>query len=150
MDNLYLPIFIITQSMAIIIAMYPIKNGLKEFFKICDRKTRIVFEIMLLSTFLMFVPVFLIDQKVILGTLWQSSIVDRIQYDFAMQVYVGYSFVALPLSQFYNFHYIRTRLKKEKLETNDSLRNNLKSIFFAIVACIGFVVLAFFVNNFFT
>lgn len=146
-DNLYLPIFIFTQSVAIIIAIYPIKKGLKDFYKTKNKKTKILNEVLLYCTFGMFTPIFLIDQRMILATLWQSSIVDRIQYDFAVQAYVLYQFVGLPVVQFYNIELLRSRLRKENFETEDKFRNNVRSIFLAILISIGYSTLAYFVTS---
>ena len=127
--------------------MYPIKQGLRSFFRTHDKKTRLVNKLLILVTFLMFVPVFFIDQKMIFGILLQSTIVDRSQFDFTMKAHIVYQFVALPLIQFYIFHVIKSRLRKEGYETEDKLRNNLKSVSYAITACAGFVILSGFVTS---
>ncbi len=129
--------------------MYPIKKGLKEYYKTKDKKTKILNEVLLYCTFVMFAPIFLIDQRMILATLWQSSIVDRIQYDFAVQAYVFYQFVGLPVAQFYNIELLRSRLRKENFETEDTFRNNVKSIILAILVSIGYSILAYFVTSIF-
>ena len=149
-DQLYLPIFIASLTCVIIIASYPIRQGLRKFYREHDRKTRLVYASLIFLTFLIYTPFFLIDSRMILGVLWQSAIVDQEQFQYAKNLNIFAQFVGLPVVQFYNFHIIKSRLDKEGYKTDDKLRNNLKSVFYAIGVCVIMIIVAGFLTGMFS
>ena len=146
-DRAYLSIFIALLTAAIIIAGYPIRRGLMEFYKKHDKKTRLLFGSLILLTFLIYVPYFAIDNEMILTTLWHSVITDPVQFEFAKNVTFFVEFAGLPMAQFYNFHIIKSRFRKEGYKIDDSLRNNLKSVFYAFGVCATMMIVSYFVTG---
>ena len=56
-------------------------------------------------------------------------------------------FIGLPFVQFFNFHILKSRLVKEGYKIDDPIRNNLKTVFYAITVCAVMMVLAGLVMN---
>ena len=145
-DRVYLSIFLVSLTASIVIASYPMRQGLRKFYKDHDKKTRLLFASLIFLTFFIYVPFFLIDNTMILTALWHSIIADPVQFEFAKDLSIFAQFVGLPIVQFYNFHIIKSRLRKEGYKTNDNLRSNLKNVFYAAGVCVIMIIVSYFLT----
>lgn len=146
-DQKYFAIYLAALTAAIVHVAYPIRRGLRDFYKNHDKKTRLVFASLIFLTFFMYTPFYLIDIRMVLAVLWQSGIENPVQFEFAKNLYIFAQFVGLPLVQFYNFHIIKSRLAKEGYKTDDSLRNNLNIVFYAAGVCGIMIIVAGFLTG---
>ena len=75
---------------------------------------------------------FLIDIKLITGTVWPGTIIDSEEFNFISYVNFMTQFIFLPIVFFYNFHIIKSKLAKEGYKIDDKLRNNLGEVFYSV------------------
>ncbi len=134
LNQLWIPIFFGSITLAFIIAMYPIRRGLMEFSKKKENKiSAFIYAVLILLIFYTEVPYFLADPHIMFNTLFPVAIKNPEDYQNAIYLKTMAQFIALPLISAFNFSRLKNTLKKHDCITNDTLQNNKKFVFYMIL-----------------
>ena len=142
-------VFFGSLVITIIIAGYPIRQGLIDYYRDNTKKEGLVIRFLILGAFLIQVPFYFIESKMILAALWPSAVTNMIQFEFAKNLNIMAQFALLPTIQFYIFYIIKSKLEKGKYKTDGKLKDYWKNILYAIIIYIITVIVVTFLSNVF-
>lgn len=145
-QEVHFAVFFGSLVIAIIISGYSIRPGLIEYYADHTKTEGWVIRLLIITTFLIQVPYYFIDGKMILITLLPSIVTDVVQLEFAKNLNIMAQFALLPIIQFYVFYIIKSKLDKGKYKTNGKLRDYWKNILYAVSIYIVTVIGVIFLN----